>query len=164
MKPGLKEFLSACVNKFNVYISSLAMKRNFLKHLAIIAKEIGVLLPSSKILDQTFCFRNCHFLLVKPDKPIFHKNLKDFFHFFPSTTFENTLLIDDMPLTRLCLILLVVPFFLDILRVYSNYLLRVILSYLESLHSSKMWVYKFVGLNPFGSIIDMPLGDPWYEK
>jgi hypothetical protein len=51
----------------------------------------------SKILDQTFSFKNCHFLLEKLNKPIFHKNLKDFFHLFPSTTFENTLLIDDMP-------------------------------------------------------------------
>ncbi len=75
---------------------SLAMKRNFLRHLDIITKKTGVLLLSSKILDQTFCFRNNHFLLEKLDKPVFHKNLKDFFHLFPRTKFENILLVDDM--------------------------------------------------------------------
>ncbi len=80
-----------------MYICSLAMKRNFLRHLDIITKKIGILFPSSKILDQTFWFRNCHFLLEKLDKPVFHKSLKDFFHLFPRTTFENTLLVDDMP-------------------------------------------------------------------
>jgi hypothetical protein len=51
LRPSLKEFLSACVKKFTVYICFLAMKRNFLKHLEIIAKKIGVHLPSSRILD-----------------------------------------------------------------------------------------------------------------
>ncbi len=97
LKPNLKEFLSACVKNFTMYICSSAMKRNFLRHLDIIAEKISVLLLFSKILDQTFSFKNCHFLLEKLNKPIFHKNLKDFFHLFPSTTFENTLLIDDMP-------------------------------------------------------------------
>jgi hypothetical protein len=27
-----------------------------------------------------------------------------------------------------------------------------------------MWVYKFVKLNPFGSISDVLPNDPWYEK
>jgi hypothetical protein len=27
-----------------------------------------------------------------------------------------------------------------------------------------MQVYKFVELNPFGSIMKVPLGGPWYEK
>jgi hypothetical protein len=35
---------------------------------------------------------------------------------------------------------------------------------LESLHSSKTQVYKFVELNPFGCITDVPLGDRQYEK
>jgi hypothetical protein len=80
LKLGLKKFLSICVKKFTVYICSSAMKRNFLRHLDIIIDKICVLLSSTKILDHTFCFRNCHFLLEKPDKPIFHRNLK----FFPS--------------------------------------------------------------------------------
>ncbi len=50
-RPGLKEFLSTCVKKFMVYIWSSAMKKNFLRHLDIIAKKTGVFLPSSKILD-----------------------------------------------------------------------------------------------------------------
>ncbi len=39
-----------------------------------------------------------------------------------------------------------------------------IFPYLESLHSSRMCVYKFVELNPFGSIIDVLPNDPWYAK
>ncbi len=34
---------------------------------------------------------------IKFEKPIFHKNLDDFFCLFPSMTFENTLLVDYMP-------------------------------------------------------------------
>jgi hypothetical protein len=36
-----------------------------------------------------------HFLFKEPNKPIFHKNLEDFFCLFPCMTFENTLLVDD---------------------------------------------------------------------
>jgi hypothetical protein len=67
-----------------------------MKHLEIIAKKTGVRLPSSRIVDQSFCFRNDHFLPEKPNKLIFHKNLFNFFAQFASMTFENTLLIDDM--------------------------------------------------------------------
>jgi hypothetical protein len=96
LKLGLKEFLFACVKKFLMYIWSLAMRRNFSKNLDIIAKKNGVLFLFCKILDQTLYFRNDHILLGKFDKPVFHKNLNDFFHLFLSMTFENTLLIDDM--------------------------------------------------------------------
>jgi hypothetical protein len=102
----------------------------------------------------------------KPNKLVFHKNLEDLFHLFPSTTFENTLLVDDMPHKstfnlRLCAI------FFDTFYMFnfdSNYLLGTIFPYLESLHSSKMQVYKFIELNPFGSIIDVLLGDSQYQK
>jgi len=97
LRPNLKEFLSACVNKFTVYIWSSTMKKNFSRHLEIIAKKIGTHLPSFKIVDQSFCFKNNHFLPKKPYKPVFHKNLFDFFVQFPCMTFENTLLIDDTP-------------------------------------------------------------------
>ncbi len=42
----------------------------------------------------------------------------------------------------------------------GNYLFNIVLPYLESLRLSKMWVYKFVELNTFGSIIDVPQNDP----
>jgi len=96
LRPGLKEFMSACVKKFTVYIWSSAMKRNFLKHLEIITKKIGIHLSSYRIVDQSLCFRNDHFLLQKLDKPVFHKNIFDFFVQFLGMMFENTLLIDDM--------------------------------------------------------------------
>jgi hypothetical protein len=46
----------------------------------------------------------------------------------------------------------------------DNYLLGIILPYLESLHSSKMRVYKFVELNHFSNIMNVPPSDPKYEK
>ncbi len=89
--------MSACVKKFTVYIWFSAMKRNFLKHLEIITKKIGIHLSSYRIVDQSLCFRNDQFLLQKLDKLVFHKNIFYFFVQFLSMMFENTLLIDDMP-------------------------------------------------------------------
>jgi len=163
---SLKEFFSSCVKKFIVYIWSLVMKRNFSKHLDIITKKTCVLLSTSRILDQIHCFRNDHFLLEKLDKPIFHKNLKYFFHFFPSTTFENTLLVDDTHHNSMfnppCNAIFFKTFYKS--PIDGNYLFNIVLPYLELLHSFRMWVYKFVELNPFGNIMDVPLGDPHYEK
>jgi TFIIF-interacting CTD phosphatase-like protein len=51
IRPSLKEFLFACVKKITVYIWSLAMKRNFSKHLEIIAKKTSICFSSSRILD-----------------------------------------------------------------------------------------------------------------
>ncbi len=51
LKLGLKQFLSTCINKFIVYNWFSIMKRNFAKHFEIIVKTIGVVLPSSKIMD-----------------------------------------------------------------------------------------------------------------
>jgi hypothetical protein len=41
----------------------------------------------------------------------------------------------------------------------SNYLLGIMLLYLESIHSFGMWVYKFVKLSSLGSMTNMLLGD-----
>jgi len=46
----------------------------------------------------------------------------------------------------------------------GNYLFEIVLPYLESLHLSKMRVYKFVKLNPFGSTADVLPNDPQYAK
>jgi hypothetical protein len=51
LRLGFKKFLSACVNKFTMYKWSLAMKRNFLKHLDIIVEKTNVFFPSFRILD-----------------------------------------------------------------------------------------------------------------
>ncbi len=102
----------------------------------------------------------------KPNKPIFHKYLKDFFRIFPSMNFENTLLVDDTPhksmFNPLCNAIFFETFYG--FHTNSNYLFGTILSYLESLHSFGMWVYKFVELNHFSSIMNVPFGDPQYEK
>jgi hypothetical protein len=133
-----------------------------LRHLDIIAKKTCVVLPSSKILNQNSYFRNDHFLLEKLDNPIFHKNLKDFFCLFPSTAFDNTLLVVDMPhksmFNPLCNAIFFETFYGS--HIHGNYLLGTIILYLESSHSAGMWVYKFLELNPFGSIMDVLLGGP----
>jgi len=94
---GLKEFLSSYATKFTMYIWFSIMKRNFSSHLEIIRERIGFHLESSRIVNQMLCLKNEHFLPGKPKKPVFHKNLNAFFSVFPSTNYENTLLIDDMP-------------------------------------------------------------------
>jgi hypothetical protein len=48
---GLKEFLFVCVKEFMVYIWSLAMKRNFSKHLEIITEKTGIRFSSSRMVD-----------------------------------------------------------------------------------------------------------------
>ncbi len=111
-------------------------------------------------------FKNHHFLPKKLDKVVFHKNLKDFFHLFYGTPFENTLLIDNTFHKSMfnppCSAIFFETFYKS--PTDGNYLLNTILPYLESLHLSRMQVYKFVELNPFGSIIDVLPGDSRYEK
>jgi len=97
LRPGLKEFFSTCVKKFTAYIRSSTMKKNFSKHLEITMEKTSNSLLFFRIMDQSLCFRNDHFLPNKLDKPIFHKNLLEFLVQFLGTTFENTLVIDNMP-------------------------------------------------------------------
>ncbi len=142
------------------------MKRNFARHLEIIGEKTIVFVPSSRIVDQMFCFRNEHFLLEKPNKHVLHKNLDNFFHMFPGTNYGNTLLIDDMPHKSM----FNPPFSAIFLHTFyssrtnNNYLLKIVLSYLESLHSFGMWVSKFLECNPFGNITHVLLSNPWCEK
>jgi len=41
--------------------------------------------------------KNVHSLSINPNKPIFHKNINDFFSKYHDTHFGNTLLVDDTP-------------------------------------------------------------------
>jgi hypothetical protein len=52
----LKEFLCTYIKKFNVYIWSYTMRRNFVKHLEIIREKTIFFLSSSRIIDQPLCF------------------------------------------------------------------------------------------------------------
>jgi hypothetical protein len=66
---------------------------------------------------------------------------KKIFCFFPSMTFENTLLIDDM-LHKSMFNLIYRAIFFKIFygsHINSNHLLHIVLLYLESLHFSGMW-------------------------
>lgn len=96
LKPGLKNFLCTCVNKFIIYIWSFAM-RNFARDLEIIKDKTIVFFPSSRIIDQMLCFRNEHFLPERLEKLVFHKNLHNFFRMFLSTNYGNTFLVHDTP-------------------------------------------------------------------
>jgi len=110
--------------------------------------------------------KNDHFLPKKPDKPIFHKNLFNFFVQFLGTMFENTLVIDD----TLHKSLFNLPFSAIFFGMFYesrndvNYLFQTIIPYLESLHSFGMQDYKFIEVNPFGNLIDVLFDDPWYVK
>jgi hypothetical protein len=71
--------------------------------------------------------------------------------------FENTLLIDDTFHKSLFNPPFNAIFFETFYMLHNeiNYILQIVLPYLESLHLSRMWVYKFVKLNPFGSITNV---------
>jgi hypothetical protein len=149
LRLGLKEFVSTCVKTFMVYIWSSTLKRNFSRHLEIIVEKTSVCLLSFRIVDQSLYFENDHFLPEKSEKPIFHKNLFNFFVQLPSMMFENTSLIDDMPHKSLFNPPFSAIFFETFYKSHNdvNYLLKTVLTYLEYLHSFRMWVYKFVELN-----------------
>jgi len=126
-------------------------------------KELG---GASRILDQTLCLKNDHFLPGKLDKFIFPKNLKHLFRLFLGMTFENTLLVYDMLHKSMFNTFYNAIFFKTFYESHTNgnHLFNIVLLYLESLHFSRMHVYKFVDLNPFGSFMNVAFGDPWYEK
>ncbi len=111
LKLGLKVFLFACVNFFTMYIWSLAMKKNFSRHLEIITEKTGVYLSSFKIVDKSLYLKNENFLLEKPNKPIFHKTFLIFLFDFLVWCLRITCWW-IMCFTRVCLILLLMPSFL----------------------------------------------------
>jgi hypothetical protein len=80
--------------------------------------------------------------------------------------FENTLLVDDMSHKNMFNPPCSVIFFKTFYRFHidNNYLFYIVVSYLESLHSFRMWVYKFLELNLFDSITNMPPNDPRFEN
>jgi hypothetical protein len=88
----------------------------------------------------SLCFKNDHFLLEKLNKLVFHKNLKHFFRLFSSTTFENTLLVDNMLHKNVFNPLYSAIFFKTFYRSHidGNHLFDIVLLYLESLHFSGM--------------------------
>lgn len=96
---------------------------------------------------------------------MFFINLKDFFCLFPNMPFENTLLVDDTSHKNMfnppCSAIFFKTFYK--FHIDNNYLIYIILSYLKSLHSFGGFI-KFVELNPFDSITNVPPNDPHYEK
>jgi len=97
---------------------------------------------------------NLHFLLNKPDKPIFHKNLDIFFFTYPYTHPSNMLLVNNTPHKNM----FNGPYNAIFLESFDNrcgedqYLLGSIIFYLENLHLSEYNVPTFVEHNSFGRI------------
>ncbi len=100
--------------------------------------------------DQKICMQNAHFLLDKPNKPTFHKNLELFFSMYPYTHVGKTLLKNDTPYKNL----FNMPFNAIFLEHFDgvcgkdHYLLGIVLPYLESLHLFECGVSTFVQHNP----------------
>ncbi len=80
--------------------------------------------------------------------------------------FENTLLINDTLHKSLFNPPFNAIFFETFYELHNNinYLLQIIIPYLESLHLSIMHVYKFVELNPFGNITNVLPNDLRYAE
>jgi hypothetical protein len=98
---------------------------------------------------------NSHFLLNKPNKPIFHKNLDVLFFAYPYTHVRNTLLlIDNTPYNNMFngpYNAIYLDFF-DGRCGEDHYLLGFIFLYLENLHSFGYGAPNFVEHNPFHRI------------
>jgi len=98
--------------------------------------------------------RNLHFLLDKPNKPVFHKNLDIFFSTFPYIHTSNMLFIDDAPYKTMFNNLYSAIFFKSFhsLCGEDQCLLGSILPYLENLNLFGYDVPTFVEHNPLGRI------------
>jgi hypothetical protein len=80
--------------------------------------------------------------------------------------FENTLLIDDTPHKNFFNPPFSAISFETFYRLHNdvNYLHQIVLPYMESLHSSRIWVFKFVKLNHFHRITDVIPNHLWCAK
>jgi len=118
------------------------------------------------MLDQEFCMQNLHFLLDKPDEPIFQRNPDDFLKTYPYTHVGNTLLIDNMPYKNM----FNSPYNTIFLESFNNHcgedqrLIGFVLPYLENLHSFGYGVPTFVEHNPFCRIRCIDWNNPWLFK
>jgi len=129
VKLGLKEFLDRCVAQFHVYAWFATQCHNIYNYLEQIWHETQISINRSRVLDHEFYMQNPHFLVNKPNKPNFHKNLNVFLKKYLYIHVDNMLLIDDMP----CKIMFNGPYigiflkFFDSHRGHNNYLLGTIL-------------------------------------
>jgi len=82
----------------------------------------------SKVLDQNFCMCNPHFLLDKPNKPIFHKNLDVFLFIYLYTHIGNTLFVDNMPYKNM----------------FNDSYSAIFLESFDSLHGKDQYLLRFV--------------------
>jgi len=95
------------------------------------------------------------FLASKAWKACFPQNLDAFFAKYPSTHLGNTLLVDDTPYESMfneSFNVIFVKMFDTCSKDPNDYLVSIVLPYLECLHNFGMSVSTFVKHNPFGSI------------
>jgi hypothetical protein len=137
-----------------MYVWFKTQHKNIYSYLDQIWHKTQISIHASKELDQDFCMHNPHFLLDKPNKPNFHKNLDVFFSTYPYTHAGDMLFVDNMPYKSM----FNDPYSAICLESFNGlhgedrYLLRSVLPYLENLHSSGYNVPTFVEHNPFGRI------------
>ncbi len=162
----LKEFLLRCLEYFTIYIWTFVPLAKMNAYLRKITKDMGIEIDLQRIMGQDMCKINKHFLQFPyktnlnridrfiHDKNIYHKNLSNFFPRYPNIHLRNTLLVDNVPY-RTCLN---PPFNAIFVESYEytpkedNYLMKILLLYLEFFHYFGLNVLTFVDLNPFSAI------------
>jgi hypothetical protein len=109
-----------------------------------------IFINPSRVFDQKICMQNAHFLLDKPNKPTFHKNLDLFFSMYPYTHVGKTLFIKDTPYKNFFNMLFSAIFleYFDDVCGKDHYLLGIVFLYLESLHLFEFDVSTFVQHSP----------------
>ncbi len=137
-----------------MYIWLVAQKHNINNYLDQIQQENQITIDPSKVLGQVSQTKNAHVLSFNLDKHVFHNNHNFFFIKYFYIYVGNTLLIDDTPYKSM----FNGPYTAIFEKSFDgygrddNYLLHIILPYLEYLHHSKYGVITFVYDNPFGRI------------
>jgi hypothetical protein len=129
-------------------------------YLKKIVKEIGIEIDPQKIMGRNLCKINKRFLqfpyktnlncvdCLTHDKLIYHKNLSDFFPWYPNTHLGNTSLVDDAPY-RTYMNLHFNAIFVESYEYTpkeDNYLVKTIFPYLKFLHNFRLSVPTFVEL------------------
>jgi len=128
-------------------------------------KETSIEINLQRIMGLDLCKINKHFLqfpikvghyrinCLPHDKLIYHKNLFDFFPWYPNIHLGNTLFVDNTPyITYLNPSVNAIIEFYEYAPKEDNYLTKIFLSYLKFLHNYGLNVPTFMELYPFNAI------------
>ncbi len=147
---ALKEFLRRCLKQFTIYIWTSTLLANMNAYLRKIVEEMGIKMGKHFPIKPN----RYHIDHFTHDKLIYHNNLFDFFPRYLNTHLGNTLLVDDTFYKTY----LNLPFNAIFVESFEyvpkedNYLMKILLPYLEFFHYSRLSVPTFVELYPFDAI------------